>query len=81
MPVDHLIELELAPEPAAQPNVAEATRMGPAHGYEADPNDIGIIGQVALIVVREQTPLAIFSLSIMKDDFSGKTRTKRAFRG
>ena len=42
--------------------------MGPPHGFQADPDDVGIIWQADLLVVREETELTIFSLSIVKHD-------------
>ena len=68
MPVDNLVEVEISPQPEPQPDVTEPTRIGPTHGFQADPDDVGIIGQVDLVVVREETELTIFSLSIVKHD-------------
>ncbi len=42
--------------------------MGPPHGFQADPDDVGIIWQADLLVVREETELTILSLSIVKHD-------------
>jgi hypothetical protein len=43
--VDDLVEVEELPEPEAQPDIAEAAGIGPAHRAQADLYDLGIIGQ------------------------------------
>ena len=66
--LEDLVELEVTPQPEPQPDVAESARIGPTHRFQADPDDVGIIGQVDLLVVREEAELTIFSLSIVKHD-------------
>ena len=66
--LEDLVELEVPPQPEPQPDVAESARIGPTHRFQADPDDVGIIGQVDLLVVREEAELTIFSLSIVKHD-------------
>src|SRR5271165_5214666 len=58
----------MSPQPEPQPEVAEPARICPPHGSQADPDDVGIIGQVNLVIVREETDLTILSLPIVKQD-------------
>jgi hypothetical protein len=45
--------MEQAPQLPGQPDIPEATGMGPAHLLEANANDVGVVGQVDLVVVRK----------------------------
>ena len=66
--VDDLVEVEELPEPQSQPDVAEAARIGPAHRVEADPHDVGIIGQGDGLGIGEEAELPVFPLAVVKDD-------------
>ena len=68
MSVDDLVELEMSPEPESQPDVAELARVGPPHGFQADPDDVGIVGQGDLVVVGEEAELTIFALPVVEHD-------------
>lgn len=66
MTVDNLLELEMSPQPESQPDVAELARVGPAHGFQAHPDEVGIIWQRDVVVVGEETELTTFSLPVVK---------------
>ncbi len=68
MAVDDLVEMEELPQPQAEPDIAEAARIGPAHRVEADLDDIGIIGQGDGLGIGEEAKLAVFPLAIVEDD-------------
>src|SRR5207245_9099957 len=68
MAVDDLIEVEELPEPEAQPDIAEAAGIGPTHRAQANPHDIGIIGQGCGLDIGEEAELPAFPLSVVKDD-------------
>src|SRR5262249_57787049 len=68
MAVDDLVEAEMSPQPETQPNVAEPAGVGPPHGFQADPDDVGIVWQGDLVVVGEETEVTSFSLPVMKPD-------------
>ena len=53
VPLDDLVQMEQAPQLPGQPDIPEATGMGPAHLLEANANDVGVVGQVDLVVVRK----------------------------
>jgi hypothetical protein len=56
------------PQPAGQPDVTEAARVGPAHGTQADADDVGIIRQRDRVVVGEETQLLGLALAVVEDD-------------
>ena len=66
--VDDLVEVEELPEPQAQPDIAEAAGIGPAHRAQADPHDIGIIGQGDGLGIGEEAELPGIALAVVKDD-------------
>ena len=68
MPLEDLVELEMSPKPEGQPDVAELARIGPSHGFQVDPDDIGIVGQEDVLVVGEETELTIFALLVVEHD-------------
>ena len=68
MTVGNVVEFEIPPQPESQPDVTEPLRIGPPYGFQAVPDDVRIIGQVNLVVVREEPELTIFSLTIVKHD-------------
>ena len=68
MPLDDRVEVEMPPEPEAQPDVAERTRIGSTYGFQADPHDIGIVRQVDVLVIGEEPELTTVSLPVVKHD-------------
>ena len=68
MPVNDLVELEVAPKPMGQPDVAERPRIGPPHRFQADPYDVRVVRQLDVVIVGEQTELTPISLPVVKDD-------------
>jgi hypothetical protein len=68
MSIDDFVELEIPPQPEAQPDIAERTRVGPSHGFQADPHDIRIVWQVDVLVVGEEPELTTVSLPVVKHD-------------
>src|ERR1019366_3223545 len=52
---DDGIEAEVLPKPTREPNVAEASGVGPADFAETDAHDVGIIGQGNILIIREKT--------------------------
>ena len=68
MPVENLVELEVLPEPECQPDITKLARVGPADGFQVDPDDVRVIERGNLVVVREETELTIFALLVVEPD-------------
>ena len=66
--VDDRVEAEELPEPAGQPDIAEAAGVGPADLAQANADDIGIIGQRDLLVVGKEAELLGIALAVVEDD-------------
>jgi hypothetical protein len=66
--LDDRVEVEELPEPQAQPDIAEAAGIGPAHRAQADLHDLGVIGQGYGLGIGKETKLPVFALSVVKDD-------------
>ena len=65
--VDDVVKVQKVPQPTRQPDVAEAACIGPAHGTEADTDDVGIIGQRDLVIVREEAQRLGITLTVVED--------------
>src|SRR5262249_40761444 len=59
-----LIQFQHAPQVPGQPDIAEAAGISPADLLEADANDVGIVGQVDVGVVRKQPQLLGVPLAV-----------------
>ena len=68
MAVDDVVEAEELPQPACQPDIAEAAGVGPADRSQADADDVGIVGQGDVFVVGEEAELLDIALAVVKDD-------------
>ena len=66
--VDDLVEVQGVPQPAGQPDIAEAAGIGPAHRAQADADDVGIIGQRDGVVVGKEAELLRLALAVVEDD-------------
>ena len=62
------VEVQGVPQPAGQPDVAEAARVGPAHRTQADAHDIGVIGERDRVVLGKEAQLSGLPLSVVEDD-------------
>jgi hypothetical protein len=49
-----LVQTQLPPQPASQPDIPKAAAIGPTHRVQANPRHLGIIRQRYALVVREQ---------------------------
>ena len=65
---DDAIEADILPQPACQPDIAEAPRVGPADFADADAHNVGIVGQWDVLVVGEKSKLLGIALAIVKDN-------------
>ncbi len=68
MAADDVVEAEELPEPACQPNIAEAAGIGPADAAQTNADDIGIVGQGDVFVVGKEAELLGVALAVVKDD-------------
>ena len=68
MAVDDVVEAEVLPQPACQPDIAEAAGVGPADFAQANADDIGIVGQRNVVVVGKESELLGIALAVVKDD-------------
>jgi hypothetical protein len=62
-----VIQVEVVPQPACQPHIPEAARIGPGHGVEPDADDIGVVRKGNVVLVREEPELPAFALAVVKD--------------
>src|SRR5260370_41783179 len=65
MPVDDLVQAEVFPEPEPQPDIAERAGIGPAHGAQANPYDVGTIGGTDGLVVGKESELLVVPLAVV----------------
>jgi hypothetical protein len=68
MPGDDLVQLQVPPQPARQPHIAEAARVGPTDLAQTDAHGVGIVGERHVIVVGKQCELSGLPLAIVKND-------------
>ena len=51
---DDAIEADVLPQPARQPDIAEAAGVGPSDVAKANADDVGIVGRRDVVVIREE---------------------------
>jgi len=66
--LDDLVQAEDVPQLPGQPHIAEAASIRPAHLLEANADDIGIVRQSHVVVVRKQPQLLGVALAVVEDD-------------
>ena len=64
---DDLVQVQVVPQPAGQPHIAEAAAIGPTHGVQTNAHDVGIVGQGDGVVGKEAELLGL-ALAVMEDD-------------
>ena len=63
-----LVQVQGAPQPPSQPNIAEATAIGPADRVQADAHDLSILRRRGRLVLREERQLFGLAVPVVEGD-------------
>ncbi len=64
---DDVVQAQVVPQPARQPDIAEATGVAPADGAQANAGDIGIVVQRHVLQIGKEAQLLSFALAVVKN--------------
>ena len=68
MPGHDGVQAQELPQPAGQPDIAEAAGVGPADLVQTDADDVRIVGQRHVVVVDKQGELPRLALAVVEDE-------------
>src|SRR5205085_3032572 len=68
VPRDDVVEADIMPQPACQPDIAEAAGIGPANVVETNADDIGIVGESNSVVFGEEAKLLGVAVAVVEND-------------